>query len=480
MSIIYYTDCDTNTQLLLDAIRDEISVPVLEHNLVNKQREGTKASTAVAFSLIGKKTLITPEMGFGKTYIALGLVKEILQLRPGKKILFCGPNDKLIEFYNDFTHNLPQYDTVYTNASERGIKEAFRELKYGADILICGHSVFNKGIDFHKEFIPIADQFSTFILDEGGMLLKSIDSYAYRCMEHMVPRFEYKYILNATPIERDLQMLINQCRVLGIPLPSKGHIYREYGTLTNEYQVIFNDLDQLKERLKYNMYNVSRSQLDIAGDINFDIDVKLLKVPLQLGRWIEEHGVRNLRYPFFDDKLFTEQHYPSLTSLKNVCVKGASLNDKMLVYVRNVVPKKVIKQVLEREGLKVGIYDGTHTDSSEKKFAVEQTFNTGYYDVLLTNKLYGLSLPKANHLILWDLPPNFFQFIYRAIRTLGNHSIKLTSILYDIRRDWDRMTQEEHSERYQNEFVDRGFSFVSDMFQIAWDKKKKGIYDNEA
>lgn len=474
---ISYSNLSDKKKNLLDEIRDEIDIPFLNHNLVNPQREGTMASTAVAFSLISEATLITPEMGLGKTYIAMGLMKEILQLEPDKKILFCGPNDKLIEFYKDFTYNLPEYKITYTSASEKDLRKAFSDIAAGAQVLICGHSVFNKGVDFHLKFIPILDEFSTFILDEGSMVLKSDDSYAYRSMEQFVPKLKYRYILNATPIERDLQLLINQCRVLGVPIPSKSKIYREYGTLVGEHTVIFNDLDQLKERMKYHMFNVSRNQLDVVGDINFDVNVRLLKVPHRLYKWLEEYGVRNLRYPFFDEGLFMDMNYPSLTELKKVCMKGKVDGDKMLVYVRNVNPKVVMKRELEELGLKVGIYDGTHTDNAEKKYAVETRFNSGAYDVLLTNKLYGLSLPIANHLIMYDLPPNFFQYIFRAIRDLGDHNIKLTAIVYDHRRDLDRMTVELHSERYQNEFVDRGFTFVSEIADQIEKKRGASIYD---
>lgn len=472
-----YTYLSEKDKHLLDTIRDEMEIEYLNHNLTNPQREGIKASTAVAFSLISKTTLITPEMGLGKTYIAMGIIKEVLQLRPGKKILFCGPNEKLIEFYNDFKHNLPEYRIVYTNASEKGVSDAFYKMRRNADILICGHSVFNKGVDFHINLIPMLDEFSTFILDEGGMMLKSFDSYAYRIMEKFVPNMEYKYILNATPVEKDLQLLINQCRVLGLPIPSRSRIYREYGTITGEHQIIFNDLDQLKNKMKYHMFNVSRSELDIAGDVKFDIDVRFLDLPLMLTKWIREYGVRNLRYPFFEESLFTEEHYPSLAELINVCIKGRGNGDKMLVYVRNVNPKSVMKRALEEMGLKVGIYDGAHTDSPEKKHYVENQFNDGNYDVLLTNRLYGLSLPIANHLIFYDLPPNYFQFVYRAIRNLDSHDIKLTALIYDHPRDFNRMEEEVHSERYQNEFVDRGFTFVSDMMEILRHKRKVGIHD---
>lgn len=474
-----YTLLADKRKNLLNSLRDELDVEFLEHNLTNPQRKGTMASTAVAFSLVSKSTLITPEMGLGKTYIAMGLIKEILQLQPDKKIFFCGPNDKLIEFYEDFKHNLPEYEIVSTNASESGVREAFLKLKSGAQILIAGHSVFNKGVDFHFQFIPMLNEFSTFILDEGSMMLKSFDSYAYRIMEQFVPKLEYKYILNATPIEKDLQLLINQSRVLGIPIPSKGKLYKQYGTAVDEYKVIFNNLDDLRDKMKYHMFNVSRQNLEIAGNINFDIDVRLLNVPIRLSKWIEEEGVRNLRFPFFDESLFTDLYYPTLTELKKVCAKQKIVGDKMLVYVKNVHPKVVIKRELENMGMgiKVGIYDGTHTNSAEAKSYVEHQFNSGNYDVLLTNKLYGLSLPVTNHLIMYDTPPNFFQFVFRAIRDLGNHDIKLTVLLYNHPRDYDRMKEEVQSEKYQNEFVDRGYTFVREIFNEYDRKLKLNEYD---
>lgn len=477
MEKIVYSNLPDKTKAVLDDIRDELEVPFLNHNIVNPQRDGTMASTAIAFSLLSQATLITPEMGLGKTYIAMGVVKEVLQLCPNKKILFCGPNDKLIEYQKDFEYNLPEYKITSTSASGNDIRISFGDLLAGADILICGHSVFNKGVDFHLNLIPMLDRFSTFILDEGSMLLKSEDSYAYRSMEQFVPKMQYRYVLDATPIQRDLQLLINTCRILGVPIPTRNKIYREYGTITGEHNIIFNNLDQLKDELKYHMFNVSRNQLEIAGDIYFDIDVRLLDVPPRLEKWIEEYGVRNLRYPFFDESLFQERYYPSLMELKRVCMKGRANNEKMLVYVRNVNPKKEMKRELEELGLSVGIYDGTHTNDANKKYAVEQAFNNGKYDVLLTNKLYGLSLPIANHLIFYDFPPNFFQFVFRAIRTLGQHNLKLTSIMYDHRRDLDRMTVELNSERYQNEFVDREFSFVSEMIEIIDKKRSTQYYD---
>ena len=474
-----YTFLEKNDKMLIDYLVKENKIPLLEHILKSPMREGVRAGIGVAFGLISKATLFTQEMGIGKTFLAMGLIEGILRMDWSKKVIFCGTNDKLSEYYNLFRENLsPEWGIAVTTAGQSDVMQSFKQLDSDARILICTHSVWDKGYEFHKQLIPRLDQFQCFILDEGGMLLKNSDNYAYRMMVEFVPKMKYRYILNATPIEKDLALLINQCRVLGIPIPSKGRLYAQYGNIgEDEYKWIFGNLKELSEQLKYHVFNVSRKHVESAGKINYILDTKLLRVTKFLSEYMREDNVRSVRFPFLYPEAFTPEIYPSLRTLLKVCTEGVSQGDKLLVYVRNVEPKKYMKWYLEQMGLRVGIYDGSHTVTKEQKDYVEEMFNQGQYDVLLTNKIYGLSLKTANHVVMYDLPPNFYQYIYRAIRDLNDKDLKVTPIIYDFENDYETIKEELNSERYQNEFSDRGFDLVNQIYKQLQHKVRNKLYD---
>ena len=473
-----YTFLDKNEQSLLDIILEEETVPLLTHQLKNSLREETKASVAVAFGLFSKATLYTQEMGIGKTFIAMSLLENILRANPTKKVMFCGTNDKLEEYMELFRENLSSaFPVTWTTAGELEVRSAFRELS-NCRILVTTHSIWDSSHHFHKEFIPLIDEFVAIVIDEGGMLFKNQNNYAYRMMEQFVPQMKYRYILNATPIEKDLSLLVNQCRILGIPIPSKGKLFSMYGSVAeDDYKWIFSNLGELRDKLKYHIFNISRSQLDGIGKINYTLKPYLMKVTNTQQRLIYEDGAKNLRYPFKYPEYFTPNHYPSLKILINICLEGQKRGDRMLVYIRNVQPKVVIREILESLGLRVGIFDGTHTDTHEKKRRVENAFNNGEYDVLLTNKIYGLSLKIATHVIIYDLPPNFYQYIFRAIRDLNDKDLKVSVLVYDFENDYLSIKDECDSERYQNEFSDRGFTAVSDIYNMLSRKVDSNQYD---
>ena len=416
-----YTFLDSRDRNLLDHLHTLDTVPLLAHQLKNPHRESTKASVAVAFGLISKATLFTQEMGIGKTFIGMGIIENLLRIHPGKKVMFCGTNDKLEEYIETFRDNLsPHFQVTWTTGAESDVNRAFMELEQ-ASVLISTHSIWDSSVAFHKKFIERIPDFVGIVIDEGGLLFKNQNNYAYRMMEQFVPKLPYRYILNATPIEKDLSLLVNQCRVLGIPIPSKSKLYSEYGRTDDDFRWLFSNLEDLRDKLKYHIFNVSRAHIENIGKVNYDLRTYLLNVTREQQMIINEDGARNIRYPFKYPDTFVDAIYPSLRLLKQICVDGKNNGDKMLVYIRNVEPKKVIKEVLEELGLTVGIYDGAHTDTADKKRFVENSFNQGEYDVLLTNKIYGLNL-KTNHIMMYDLPSNFFQFIYRGIRSLEEHN----------------------------------------------------------
>ena len=473
-----YSNHTQKEKNLLDYLDEQDELPILEHQLKNSMREGTRAGVAVAFGMLSKATLFTQEMGIGKTFVAMGLIENILRSNPNKKVVFCGTNDKLNEYRELFNENLTDgWGITHTTAGKSQVSRAFREWDMGYRVLICTHSVWDKGHHFHEQLIPRLDQVQAFILDEGGMLLKSADNYSYRMMEQFVPSLPYRFVLDATPIGRDLTLLLNQCRILGIPIPSKSALFSKYGSLSRENEWVFGNLQELKESLKYHVFNVSRRHIEEAGEVNYILNTKFLRVPKEIYQLIDEDNARSLRYPFLHPNLFSPTNYPSLRCLLDVCVRGKVEGDHMLVYVTNVEPKARMKELLEELGLRVGIYDGAHTKTQGEKNAVEGAFNRGEYDVLLTNKLYGLSLSKANHVITYDLPPNTYQYVYRAVRDLNSKDLKVTTIVYNYPNDYNTLQKEADSERYQNEFSDRGFNLVKRIMKDLNYKATHKLYD---
>lgn len=473
-----YTDLMQKERNVLDYMRGMKDIPAIEHQLKNVHREGTMSGVAIAYGMVSKKVLYTQEMGIGKTFVAMGLIENILRANSDKKVMFCGTNDKMNEYLEVFNENLTEgWGITSTTAGEENVRRAFRDLDNGCRILISSHSVWDKGHRFHEEFIPRLNEFQAFILDEGGMLLKNIDNYAYRMMEQFVPKMDYKFILNATPIERDLSLLVNQCRILGIPIPSRTTLYRQHGYVDDESRWIFTDLGELKDSLKYHVFNVSRIHVESAGEVTYKVDARYLKVNEAIHTLIREDNSRSLRFPFKRPELFLPEYYPSLRNLIDTCVTGKSNGDKMLVFIRNVEPKTQIKRILEELGMTVGIYDGTYTSTAEQKNYVEKEFNDGKYDVLLTNKLYGLSLKTATHAIMYDLPHNFFQYVYRAIRDLKSKELKVTVMVYDYPNDYRTIQEELNSERYQNQFSDRGFEMVKTIDNQLRAKAEAKHYD---
>lgn len=473
----YFTNLSEKERRVVDKILVADDIPILEHGLISPMREGTKQSNSVAFGLMTKAALFTQEMGFGKSYTVYALINELLRVIPkNKKVLYCCTNDKLKEDVKNLTEELPPGTGVIgTTAGRKQVERAFNRIRGGDRVMVFTHSVWDTEYHFHRELIPILDQFDVFILDEGGMVLKNTDNYSYRCMMQFVPQMEYRYILNATPIEKDLQLLLNQLRVLGLPIPSQNQIYRRYGTLNEEAKRVFHNLGDLQEQTKYHVFNMSRADLNIS--VNLDIDVRLMKTTPVIQDLISEDGVRNLRFPFIDHMKYTPMNYPSLENLINIALEGKRNGEHILAYVTNVEPKKYMKEILTELGLEVGIYDGHHTNTQERKVIVERNFNEGKYDIMLTNRMYGLSLGKASHVVMYDLPPNYMQYIYRAIRDLKDITLKVTALIYEHQRDFNNLEEELRAEVYQNEYSGRGFNVVKTMIQQVNDKQARREYD---
>lgn len=367
----------------------------------------TDAQTiGVAFMYYAKKALLGDSVGMGKTVECAGLI-NILKKDGVKNILFLTEKtivpqirDKLMQFTGD-------YVDMITSATKPQIKKFKERNPVGFSVVVGSHSL----LSCSEFLVYLADNpIGCLIIDEGHVIKNTTHTY-YKNAQIITRDIDYFYILNATPLETSARDLYNQLKLLDKSfMPTVAEFEsafcikkpRIYGM---GFEVVgYKNCNAFKHAITFRY--LARTRDDI-GAIFEDNDTHIVYVPMtKIQKKLESKTSLHQMvadYPTGVD--FTIPYNTETTGkLKAVKALVEKTEGKILIYSHYINCQQGISDLLVEIGRKPVILNGQC--SSKEREIIIKDFNSGVYDIIITNLARGIDLEKCNTCILYTLDPN--------------------------------------------------------------------------
>lgn len=329
-------------------------------------------------------------------------------------------------------------------------------------------------IDEHRK----SKMFNVFILDESSVI-KNDTTQMYNYCENISNIMDRTYMMNATAFEKHILDIYYQFNIMDTELlPEVAFIKKNFCTWSrNEYWKTertpgqgrgykrvqcftwdisgYKNQQIFKESLKYVYFG--RSLKDVG--MNIDHTYKIYTVqpnPLQtqlisggfhsnevlncpsLLKGVTEAGFKELKF----DRA-SNPKLDRLCELAETELDGVSF----MVYCYHIDAQYKIKAELEAIGRKCVIINGDDPKGKDKdmiKLERMQKFNSGEYDVIITNLQKSLNLPGADAMILYSNTATvgrLEQIRGRIDRHVDDRVRTYIMLLYEGTSEYDLMTQ---------------------------------------
>ena len=443
-------------QKQIDKLRDMDAVHSL-HKILNGTVIRNFQTKAVALAYLSGKSICSLEMGLGKTLCALGFL-QLHNYRDtmGKFLFITEPN--LVYQTIARTKTFTDFNVLPVFGDKVNQEKLFRNHNvWEADGLVVSYTALSHTTHFTKRLIPHYRKFKSLVYDES-LQLANHRTGIHQTLKYMLPLFDNKLFLTGTPIIDKMSQLTNQLNLLDSELHLNPYqLERQYGIYVDDKLEGFHSLDTLMGRLPYHIFNASRQ-----FENEYDYDLHIVNMTNEQKRYYATTNYNTvLKTPDNEPtmKLKTSEN-PAFLKLMEI-IKENAMNEKIIVYAWNRDVKQVMLNELEPYPFYTGIIDGAK--SKLAKDQVQQEFNSSKNGVLITNIEEGLDV-KAERMIFYQFPRNFYQMMSRGIRGVEKQRVAFDIIVYDETKEIDDLENKlTMREGVQNTFLDRNYEIIYQM-----------------
>lgn len=371
-------------------------------------------TVGVVFMYLAKSALLGDEVGLGKTVQCAGLVNILASeyRKRGSEFRFCFLTEK--SSIDQIRKKMIQFTGQYVGMLESGeqgiVKKYIKNFESGNHCsIVGGHSLLNS-----SEFLihTSKNPFDLLIIDESS-IIKNTTSDIFKNTKALLKYHERKILLNATPLEQNVLEFYNQLDLLDDTfLPPLVEFKRRYCVLKRGvfgYDEIsgYKNTEEFKQAVGFRYLARTREGL---GAKYIDNKYKTILVPLSdvQKRLIKKTTLYSMvhDYPPGVDRTveFNTTTTPKAAALLYVLSKIDVSTGKALVYCRFIDCQQKLKELLEENGYRVAVLNGT-TKVKEKNETLEKFLANGF-DILITNIQRGLDLNNCDNCILYTIDPN--------------------------------------------------------------------------
>ena len=377
--------------------------------------ELTPAQTVgVAFMYYAQSALLGDEVGLGKTVQCAGLINLLKRDfdKAGKPFRFCFLTEK--SSIKQIRRKLIQFTGTYVGELETGeqrvVKQYIDRYEKGNHCsIVGGHSLLNS-----SEFLIHTAQhpFDLIVIDESS-IIKNTTSDIFKNTKALFKFHKRKILLNATPLEQNVLEFYNQLNLLDpYFLPPLGEFKKRYCIMERGvfgYTEIsgYKNTEEFKTAVGLRYIGRTRASLGAKYEGN---EYKIVIVPLskEQKKLQRNTSLYSLIYDYptgvdrnVDFNLETTPKAGALISiLKNLDMSSS----KVLVYCRFVDCQARLKELMENEGFRVAILNGT-SKIKERNELLDRFLNNEF-DVLITNIQKGLDINNCDTCIMYTIDPN--------------------------------------------------------------------------
>lgn len=456
-NIIY----DFPYELVLEAISAGTSVReyAKENNIdISKYIGSLKdyQTVGTAFMYLSPRSIIADGCGLGKTAEIAGLINFLHLKGEMKRVLMAVENSAV----GQTTAELMRFtglNIVALPSEKAKLNKMIKNTDWSkVDGMVIKHSALRSDALFKWIALNLSEDgtacrlFDTFILDESSVI-KNNKTKTFEYTQHICKLSRRVHMMNATAFETNILDVYYQMDMMNTELlPKAWRIEKEYCTFgrtsywTKENGKAkmnwrrersgYKNQSKFKESLK--LVYFGRSKKDVGLDLPHIHKVYEVEPTneqsIALTKGYRYNEVLNCPSLISDLNIPTDRkHVPKMERTVQL-IENEFSSDKVMIFCFHREAQKKLAEELEKIGRKPIILSGEVTDADER-YRIQQMFNTGEKDVIITNIKKSLNLYGGDVCIFYSVltnPATMFQAASRIDRNVDDKIKTFVLLLY--------------------------------------------------
>ena len=435
------------------SIRDIIKRDGIEYTqYIGKLRN--YQTVGAAFMYLSPRSIIADGVGFGKTVEISALINYLKQRGEMRRFLIAVETSALGQIQCELIR-FTGLNVVQLPSESAKLKKAIPKIDWSkVDGIVIKHSalrndVLSKWLSININEDGTCRIFDTFLLDESSVI-KNTSTKMALYTKNICDLVGRVHFMNATAFETCLMDVYNQMDMLySNLLPKKWRIEKEFCTYGRaSYWTKEDGKPKMNWRRELNGYKnqeVFKKSLGLVyfgrtkADIGIDLphEYKVYEVEpsnaqsLAISKGNRYMEVLNCPSLVSDMKCKTDRaNVPKLDRLCSL-VENDFNDSSVMVYCFHIEAQKAIAEEMIKLGRKPIILNGACTDLD--RHAAQQGFNSGKYDVIITNIMKSLNLYGGDACIFYSQqgnPSKMEQIRGRIDRNVDNRIKTFVLLIY--------------------------------------------------
>lgn len=433
--------------------RDNLDYKQFTGELRDYQTVGT------AFMYLSPRSIIGDGCGLGKTIEVAALINWLIYKNELTRFLMAVESSAIAQTLYELTR-FTGLNIIAMPSEAPKIRRVIERTDWTkVNGIIIKHSTlrsdaFSKWLALNIDERGLCKIFNTFFLDESSVI-KNDTSKTYAYTKNICNIVERAHFMNATTFETNIMDIYHQMDMLNeILLPKKWRIEKEFCTYgKSSYWTKENGKAKLnwkRERNGYKNQAIFKESLKLSyfgrckADIGIDLPhiYKVYEVEpsnemsLALEKGYRYNELLNCPSLINDLDIPTDRkHVPKLDRLCTL-IENDFADSKIMVYCFHKEAQQSIANELIKIGRNPVILNGEITDD-DKRYRIQQEFNQGKYDVLVTNIKKSLNLYGGDVCILYSMETNIAKMEQIRGRIDRNVDDKLKTFILLLYKNTD-------------------------------------------
>ena len=429
--------------------RDNIDYTQYIAELRDYQTVGT------AFMYLSPRSILADGCGLGKTAEVAGLINWLKYKGEMTRFLIAVENSAVGQTQAELFRFTGLYVVVMPSEGYK-IKKVIKNTDWTkVDGIIIKHSTlrsdpFSKWLALNINQEGLCNIFDTFFLDESSVI-KNDTTKMYSYTKNICQIVKRVHFMNATTFETNILDIYNQMDMMDQTLlPKKWRIEQNYCTYARtSYWTKENGKAKMNWRRERNGYKnqsefkeslklvyFGRCKKDIGMDLPHIYKVYEVEPTNAMSLALEKGYRYNelLNCPSLIHDAGIPMDRKNVPKLDRLCelIENDFSQEQVMVYCFHLEAQQKIADELTKIGRKPVILNGSITDSDER-YRIQQAFNNGEYDVIITNIKKSLNLYGGDVCIFYSMETNIAkmeQIRARIDRNVDNKIKTFIMLLY--------------------------------------------------
>lgn len=429
--------------------RDKIDYTQYVAQLRDYQTVGT------AFMYLSPRSIIADGCGLGKTAEVAALINWIKYKGEMSRFLIAVETSAIGQTQAELMRFTGLYVVAMPSEATK-IRKVIEKTDWTkVDGIVIKHSTlrsdpFSKWLALNINEEGMCNIFDTFFLDESSVI-KNDTTKMYSYTKNICQIVKRVHFMNATTFETNILDIYNQMDMMDQALlPKKWRIEQEFCTYARtSYWTKENGKAKMNWRRERNGYKnqavfkeslklvyFGRCKKDIGMDLPHIYKVYEVEPTNAMSLGLEK-GYRYselLNCPSLIPDCGIPMDRKNVPKLDRLCelIENDFSQESVMVYCFHLAAQQTIADELAKIGRKPVILNGSITDATER-YRIQQAFNNGEYDVIITNIKKSLNLYGGDVCIFYSMetnPSKSFQIASRIDRNVDDKLKTFVMLLY--------------------------------------------------